>query len=83
MTLRDGSLITGIAVICTVSLGVLKANSIEFRPPLSNRKKTALSRLVMGSYTKLSIVFKEALLTADDPMLLIPNYYGRALNVQN
>lgn len=46
-------------VIVTVPLGVLKANSITFDPPLPAEKVDAIDRLGMGSYEKVIFVFEE------------------------
>lgn len=40
------------AVIVTVPLGVLKAGTIRFDPPLSNRRTTAIARLGFGAFEK-------------------------------
>lgn len=44
-------------VIMTVPLGVLKARTIDFNPPLPERKSEAIERLGMGSYEKVILVF--------------------------
>ena len=46
------------AVICTVPLGVLKAKSIQFTPPLPQPKCNAIERLGMGIYNKVVLVWK-------------------------
>lgn len=46
-------------VIVSVPLGVLKANSIVFDPPLPAEKVDAIDRLGMGSYEKVIFVFEE------------------------
>jgi monoamine oxidase len=45
-------------VIVTVPLGVLKASSIVFDPPLPQRKLQAIERLGVGSMTKLILHFE-------------------------
>jgi monoamine oxidase len=44
-------------VIVTVPLGVLKADTIQFEPPLPQRKREAITRLGVGSMTKLILHF--------------------------
>jgi monoamine oxidase len=46
--------------ICTATLGVLKAGSINFNPPLPAEKLTAINRLGMGQINKLFMVFDQA-----------------------
>jgi len=55
--LKEGSPIAAHAVVCTVPLGVLKANSIEFSPSLPVDKREAISRLGVGSVNKVVIRF--------------------------
>lgn len=52
VTLADGSSLTGDDVLVTVPLGVLKAGTIAFDPPLSQRKQQAVRRLGMGLLNK-------------------------------
>lgn len=47
------------AVIVTVPLGVLKAHSIEFEPPLSARKLAAIERLGVGLLAKVVLRFDQ------------------------
>ena len=46
------------AVIVTVSLGVLKANVIDFSPPLPQAKQNAIRRLGFGLLNKLVLEFE-------------------------
>jgi len=46
--------------ICTATLGVLKAGSIDFRPGLPTEKVEAINRLGMGQINKLFMVFDQA-----------------------
>ncbi|MEL6345264.1 MAG: FAD-dependent oxidoreductase [Myxococcota bacterium] len=48
------------AVVVTVPLGVLKAGSIGFDPPLSGTKRDAIARIGMGLLDKLYLVFDDA-----------------------
>ena len=47
-------------VICSVSLGVLKAKKIEFEPSLPIAYQQKIDRLGFGSVTKIAIQFEEA-----------------------
>lgn len=47
-------------VLCTVSLGVLKQNLIQFSPELPKMKLEAISRLGFGVINKLILVFETA-----------------------
>ena len=49
----------GQAVIVTLPLGVLKAGSVTFDPPLPERKRDAIARLGMGALTKVALTFAE------------------------
>lgn len=49
----------GDAVICTLPLGVLKAGTVEFTPPLPAAKVQAIARLGMGSLTKVVLHFDQ------------------------
>lgn len=44
-------------VVVTVPLGVLKANQIEFNPPLPEEKQGSINRLGFGVYDKIFITF--------------------------
>ncbi len=48
------------AVVVTVPLGVLKAESIRFTPPLSESKAGAIARLGMGALSKTCLRFGSA-----------------------
>lgn len=51
--------------ICTVPLGVLKAQTIQFDPPLPHGLQTAIAELGFGSVTKIAMKFKTAFWEAD------------------
>ena len=53
------------AVVVTVPLGVLKREKIQFEPPLSMRKKTAIKRLGFGNLNKVIMLFEEAFWDTD------------------
>jgi len=50
-------LFTAKHVICTLPLGVLKSNSVQFNPTLPASKLGAINRLQMGSVNKILLVF--------------------------
>lgn len=45
------------AVVCTVPLGVLKAERIQFHPKLPDPKQQAIQRLGMGTYNKVVLLW--------------------------
>jgi monoamine oxidase len=47
----------GDAVVCTLPLGVLKAGTVAFTPPLPPVKQEAIARLGMGNLTKVVLHF--------------------------
>ena len=47
------------AAIVTVPLGVLKKGTIAFNPPLSAKKTAAITRMGMGYFDKLYLLFEE------------------------
>ncbi|CAK0900591.1 unnamed protein product [Prorocentrum cordatum] len=49
---RNGRSFCARVVICTASVGVLNAGSIEFDPPIGERKKEAIASIRMCSYTR-------------------------------
>ena len=55
----DGEDVVARRVIVTVPLGVLKAGTISFEPPLPSRMTSAIERLGMGSFEKVVFVFDE------------------------
>ena len=57
------------AVIVTVPLGVLKAGSIQFLPPLPETKSTAIARLGMGALSKTCLRFESAFWPADAELI--------------
>lgn len=60
VTCLNGRKEYGTHVILSVPLGVLKADLIEFTPPLSPEKKKAISQLGFGAFEKLIFVFEKA-----------------------
>lgn len=47
-------------VVCTVPLGVLKTDAINFDPPLPNPIRHSIKTIPMGTVTKLGLKFEEA-----------------------
>jgi monoamine oxidase len=47
----------GDAIVCTASVGVLRAGLMQFSPPLPQWKADALSEVEMGNYVKIFCVF--------------------------
>lgn len=47
----------GDAIICTASVGVLKANLMQFNPPLPKWKTDAIDQIEMGNYVKIFCKF--------------------------
>lgn len=55
-----GATFTADHVVVTLPLGVLKANSVEFDPPLPSTKQAAIGRLGMGKINKVFMLFDSA-----------------------
>lgn len=55
--------------VVTLPLGVLKAGSVEFDPPLPNRKRRALDNLHMGVLNKLYLRFADTFWETDSDWL--------------
>ncbi len=56
----DGKIFEGSHVIVTVPLGVLKAGTITFDPPLPTCKQDVIERIGFGSVEKVVMTFKNA-----------------------
>ncbi|MFK7804715.1 MAG: flavin monoamine oxidase family protein [Anaerolineae bacterium] len=54
----DGKIVEGSHVIVTVPLGVLKAGTITFDPPLPTSKQDVIERIGFGSVEKVVMTFK-------------------------
>ena len=52
-------------VVITVPLGILKENSIRFKPKLPKRKQEAIDRLELGTVNKVILFFEEAFWETD------------------
>lgn len=59
--LVDGSVERGSHVLVTVPLGVLKAQTIEFRPGLPGIRTEAISRIGFGRFEKVVLAFDRSL----------------------
>jgi monoamine oxidase len=57
VTTSGGEQLDADAVIVAVPLGVLKAGAIEFTPPLSPRKRTAIERVGFSAVNKVGLVW--------------------------
>jgi len=57
------------AVVVTVPLGVLKADSIQFSPALPEPKSTAIARLGMGALSKTCLRFESQFWPADAELI--------------
>lgn len=65
---QSGNEIDGDRVVITVPLGVLKAGSIKFEPPLPDSKNDAIDSIGFGLLDKVWFVFEEAFWTEDSLM---------------
>mmetsp|Transcript_43760 Transcript_43760/g.101062 ORF Transcript_43760/g.101062 Transcript_43760/m.101062 type:complete len:520 (-) Transcript_43760:38-1597(-) len=54
---QQGLVIHAKAAICTLPLGVLQREVVEFEPPLSVARTSAINKMVMGNYAKVLAVF--------------------------
>lgn len=57
VTTKDGKLFEAQKVIVTLPLGVLKSGSVEFVPPLPERKQLAIKRIGFGLLNKVVLRF--------------------------
>ncbi|KAK9375226.1 flavin-containing amine oxidoreductase-domain containing protein [Lipomyces chichibuensis] len=57
VTMHSGDHISADRVICTVPLGVLKANGISFQPDLPEKKKESIQNLGFGVLNKVVLVY--------------------------
>lgn len=71
-------------VIITVPLGVLKANTIQFHPALPMEKQAAISKLQMGNYEKLYLLFDQVFWDKDKEWIgMLPKNEHEAFNIFN
>lgn len=55
----DPFVMSGDAVVVSVPLGILKAKTIAFDPPLPTRKEEAIARLGYGTLNKVALIFSK------------------------
>jgi len=65
---EDGESFEADKVICTAPLGVLKAQSIQFEPPLPQWKRDAIRRMGFGLLNKVILVFERPFWDLDRDM---------------
>ena len=73
----NGDTYEGSTVVCTVPLGCLKNNDVEFVPELSSAKINAVERLGFGNLNKLVIEFEEQFWSNDR------DYFGVAVDSED
>lgn len=61
----------GSHVVVTVPLGVLKAGTIAFDPPLSADKQTAVGRVGFGAFEKVALAYDRPIWHVDGPTNLV------------
>jgi monoamine oxidase len=61
----DAGVLTGSHALVTVPLGVLKANAIEFNPPLSSAMAAAVGRVGFGTLEKVALAYDRAFWQVD------------------
>jgi hypothetical protein len=55
---KGGEEFTGDIVVCTVPLGVLKTDTVKFKPPLPERKREAIEKVGFGVLNKCALSFE-------------------------
>jgi hypothetical protein len=66
---ENGTVIEADKIVVTLPLGVLKAGSVEFDPPLPEWKTGAIERMGYGLLNKVVLVFEEAFWDVDNDMV--------------
>ncbi|KAI5846870.1 flavin-containing amine oxidoreductase-domain containing protein [Tricharina praecox] len=66
---ENGVVIEADAIVVTLPLGVLKAENVEFEPPLPDWKTGAIRRMGYGLLNKVVLVFDEPFWDADNDMV--------------
>lgn len=70
--------IFGDAVVCSLPLGVLKSNTVDFDPPLPKDYVNSINSIGFGSVTKIALKFSSAFWDADTQYFgMITNPKGR------
>lgn len=70
LTTNDGQTLEADYCICTLPLGVLKANTVQFNPPLPPFKRAVIQRLGYGVLNKIALHFSEVFWPAEE------DYFG-------
>ncbi|MEZ4742621.1 MAG: NAD(P)/FAD-dependent oxidoreductase [Bdellovibrionota bacterium] len=65
--------------ICTFAVGMLNSGSVEFSPPLHERKLEALKTIKAGHHTKIQMVFDKKFWPKDMSMAHIPQASAKDL----
>lgn len=76
LTLQNGNVLEADSVVCTVPLGVLKKNVIQFEPPLPAAKKRAIHRLGTGLLNKCALSFPQVFWQDSDFLALAGEQYS-------
>jgi monoamine oxidase len=76
VVLRGGEELQSRAVLVTIPLGALKAESVRFVPSLPARKIKAINRLGFGSYHKAFFLFDEGAELPPGPIIRMRNDGG-------
>ncbi len=76
VVLRGGEELQSRAVLVTIPLGALKAESVRFVPSLPARKTKAINRLGFGSYHKAFFLFDEGAELPPGPIIRLHNEGG-------
>ncbi|KAA8894261.1 flavin-containing amine oxidoreductase-domain containing protein [Sphaerosporella brunnea] len=66
---ENGTVIEADKIVVTLPLGVLKAGSVEFDPPLPEWKTGAIEKMGYGLLNKVALVFEEAFWDVDNDMV--------------
>jgi monoamine oxidase len=69
VTNQDGTVFKGRSVICTVPIGILKNNDIEFVPELPYRKQQAIQAVGVGNHIKVALEFTDRFWPAEVPLI--------------
>lgn len=76
VTLADGSERSADKVIVTLPLGVLKAGSVAFEPPLPDERRDAIDRLGVGALAKVALRYPEVAWQATQYVFAMPPGQG-------
>ena len=71
ITTAEGASHRATHVLVTIPLGVLKAGSIRFDPPLTGAKQEAIDALGWGAFEKVALAFDEPLCPDEGPHHLV------------